>query len=301
MVPEHEALVAWWKSPAGRSRSQRMHEMNTSRATKQRALSLSGIQNQQKALPQIESTSENQQCFTTPEGVQMFGLPNSDSGRNSSAGEVNVPNFITKPDMPRELFDDQPLEATDYRGGQRSVLEAPSRLNQVENDVKDLKDNVSEILQRLRVYEGFPKVMEELLRTNKGQGDRTANAPFSVTGEGSQVDFSQGNISRRTMNEKLVVEGVAADVDDSTTREPCSRKRGFEEICSKGDFTVNDAKEDDYKTVAEDPLASGLDGGIVGIDVEETGNMVPSHGSSAHLSRGNQNSRNKMEETGVHQ
>ena len=58
MVPEHEALVAWWKSPAGRSRSQRMHEMNTSRATKQRALSLSGIQNQQKALPQIESTSE---------------------------------------------------------------------------------------------------------------------------------------------------------------------------------------------------------------------------------------------------
>ena len=55
---EYATLVSWWNSPAGSSKSGRMKEMNTERATKRRALSLSGIQNQRRPMPQIEATSE---------------------------------------------------------------------------------------------------------------------------------------------------------------------------------------------------------------------------------------------------
>ena len=55
---KHAALLAWWNSPAGASKSTRISLMNTDRATKRRELSLRGIQSQQKELPQIGAASE---------------------------------------------------------------------------------------------------------------------------------------------------------------------------------------------------------------------------------------------------
>ncbi|KAG0572409.1 hypothetical protein KC19_VG092600 [Ceratodon purpureus] len=108
-----------------------------------------------------------------------------DSGRSSSAEDVHA--SFGEADMVDEPFEEQPLEAME-EGVKKPVTRTPPRLNQVESDVAELKSNVSEILQRLIVYEGFPRVMEELLQTIKNTGDRTAHAHFSAACDGSQVN-----------------------------------------------------------------------------------------------------------------
>ena len=163
--------------------------------------------------------------------------------------------------------------------------------------MKDLKSDVSEILQGLRVYEGFPKVMEDLLHTIKGQWDRTADASFTAAGDGSQVNFSPGNNSRRLLKDTVVIEGVAAGVNDSSTRELSSRKRGFEETCSEEDLTVNDVDGYVVEEVAINPLTGEGDGGVVGVDEDETEDMTRSHCSSAGVARGNHSPKKVPDDT----
>lgn len=140
-------------------------------------------------------------------------------------------------------------------------------------------------------------MMEELLQTIKGQGGRTADAPFGVAGEGSQVNFSAGNVSRHIMNDKAAVNCMAADGNDSTTRELSSRKRGEEEKCFEDEVTVNDDKGDDVECNATDSLTVGEAGGIVGADAEEIETMSRSRGSDPGLTCGKYNPDNIIDET----
>ena len=51
---KHSALVAWWKSPAGSSRSGRMKQMNANKSTRRLSLSYGGVQREhQSGSPQV--------------------------------------------------------------------------------------------------------------------------------------------------------------------------------------------------------------------------------------------------------